>query len=136
MTAVAAVTAAGLATFAMSGAGPAQAFDGPNDHHQFVRYNNKSSVISHVRMWLYDASGALVYKWRSDTHDSQTWWYTRGGGHLTFEIKRYNPTNGVYIDTHSWDIGPNDADGQCYLIPDGRDPRFTGDSATGGCTPD
>jgi hypothetical protein len=135
MTAVAAVTAAGLVIFAMSGAGPAQAFDGPNDHHQFVQFNNKFGGKIGAQMWLYDASGALVYHWDSGKHSAQTWWYTRGGGHLHFEIKIY-ASGGNVADTHSWDIGPNDADGQCFLVPDnGTPPLFTGDSATGGCTP-
>jgi hypothetical protein len=127
MTAVAAVIAAGIGTFAMSGASPAQAFDGPNGHHQFVRYNNKYEGSSHAQMWLYDAGGSLVYQWDSRTHDAQTWWYTRGGGHVHIEITRKG--------TSSWDIGPTDADGQCYLVPKSGTPQFTGDSATGGCTP-
>jgi hypothetical protein len=126
MSAVAAVTAAGIATVAMSGIGPAQAFDGPNGHQQFVQFNDKSAS-GWAKMWLYDASGALVYQWDSGKHDAQTWWYTRGGGHLHIEITTYK--------TFAWDIGPNDADGQCYLVPNNGTPRFTGDSATGGCTP-
>jgi hypothetical protein len=131
--AVAAVTVAGIATVAMSGIGPAQAFDGPNGHHQFVQYNDKVGR-SRARMWLYDANGTLVYQWDSGSHDAQTWWYTRSGGHLHIDITRI-PVFGR-VETWSWDIGPNDADGQCYLVPNSGAPRFTGDSATGGCTPD
>jgi hypothetical protein len=127
VSAVAAMTAASLVTVAMSGIGPARAFDGPNGHHQFVQFNDKTYSVS-AKMWLYDASGALVYQWDSDPHDEQTWWYTRGGGHVHIEIWTYK--------AFAWDIGPDDADGHCYLVPGtGDDPRFTGDSATGGCTP-
>jgi len=87
-------------------------------------------------MTLYDQNGNQVYTWHeqpSGMNAKQTWWYTGGNGYVQGTINEFNGAGDTIVHPFRYNAG--DADGHCWLIT-GTGVRYTGDSNTGGCTPD
>jgi hypothetical protein len=126
---------AGVVSGAIAGVGPASAADGPNEHHQWVQIVAKNNGGWSADMTLYDQNGNQVYTWKKDPsgmNTKETWWYTGGNGYVQGTINEYDGEGGTI--PHPFRYSPADADGHCWLITDTV--RYTGDSNTGGCTPD
>jgi hypothetical protein len=116
--------------------GPASAFDGPNGHHQFVRFVAKDWGSWSVDMTLYDKDGQTVYTWHKTPHtmnSRETLWYTIGGGRIDGTIVEFNGPDEPST-SHPFHYSADGADGHCWLI-DWRGARETGDT-NGSCTPD
>jgi hypothetical protein len=124
-------------------AGSAAAFDGPSGHHQFVQISTREAPNWGAEMDLYDWQGNLVHSWEYGRDGwkmggSQTWWFTAGKGS---RIEAYvTAADGIGLTTNEvrktfW-IEPGSPDGYCFHVSPLGSVKYTGDSNTGGCTPD
>jgi hypothetical protein len=135
--AAAVLLTAGVASGAIAGMGQASAADGPNGHHQWVQIVAKDNGGWSADMTLYDQNGKAVYTWHenpSGMNTKQTWWYTSGNGYVEGTINEGDGEGGITPHSFRFRYDHADADGNCWLITDSV--RYTGDSKTGGCTPD
>lgn len=141
--ATAALAASLLAVQSLS-VGTAEAFDGPDWHHQFVQISTRDSPTWSAKMDLYDWQGNLVHTWRHGYRKGevgaiggkQTWWFTAGKGsrvevHVV-GLSLYTPGE----ERKTFWFEPGSPDGYCFHVTPLGDVNFTGDSNTGGCTPD
>jgi hypothetical protein len=122
--------------------GTANAFDGPNGHHQFVQISTKGAPTWGAHMDLYAAgSGEIVYSWNHGMDSwaiggKETWWFTANeGDHVSLHV--FSDT-AVSQETEDmlFVFGPDRADGHCLQIDEVGHLRYTGDSKTGGCNPE
>jgi hypothetical protein len=138
-----AAAAAALAALQLGTSGSAQAFDGPNGHHQFVQISTRGLPNWIAAMDLLDENGRLVYHWAHGENGwalggKETWWFTAGTGAKAYVYVAAADGIGLTKNelTKDFTYGPGAPDGQCFHINPGGSVSYTGDSATGGCTPD
>lgn len=136
----AAVAASLLAAQVLS-AGTANAYDGPDGHHQFVQISADGAAAWGAEMDLSASGQGLIHNWRygMDSYavgGKQTWWFTANQGDIV-EVwvyaqdgERQNKEDQVFS------FGPGQPDGHCFHISAIGKLTYTGDSDTGGCTPD
>jgi hypothetical protein len=149
VTGSAALAASLLAVQALSAA-TAGAFEGPRGHHQFVQISTKGAPLWGARMKLLDNSGHAVYHWDHGYGDGdeflsasggkQTWWFTAGEG-SSVEVDVSAADGGDVMGENNKEarvfrFGPGKPDGHCFHISPNGKLKYTGDSDTGGCTPD
>jgi hypothetical protein len=128
-----AVAAALTAGSALNGA---SAFEGPRGHRQWVQIVTKGAPTWSAEMWLYGSDGKEYYHWKvtDKIGGKETWWYSRNGGSLIVRVSAK--------DEHlSWKhkkvyIKPKDPDGHCFMVYVVGELYYTGDSKSGGCTPE
>ena len=116
----------GAATGGLVVTGTSPAAAAGNRH--FVLIATHGAPLWDAKAWLYDGHGNLVYKWSTGGKSGgrALWYFTNGGdgGHIY-----------VKMGTVGWSNLLLDRD-HCFLVQEFGHTRYTGDSVTGGCTPD
>jgi hypothetical protein len=123
-------------------AGTANAYDGPNGHHQWVQISTDGAPTWAAEMELYAAGQGYIYKWSHGkgsiptTGGGQTWWFT--ANQSDFVEVWVDADEGIKDNKLDmiFNFGPGEADGHCFHINAVGKLKYTGDSNTGGCTPD
>ena len=120
-----------------------QTFDGPDGHHQFVQISTRELPFWGASMVLYDWQGNQVYTWEygldgTESGGKKTWWFTAGRG-SRIEVL-VGASDGIGFTKNEvrktfW-FEPGSPDGYCFHVNPMGSVSYTGDSNTGGCTPD